>query len=332
MSSIKVPNTGATISDGTIVMLARFPGVRWIVHDGWYTYNGQQYSGWYFSSIPANTVLPMNNQDLATLTVVSGTGSETGPDIPGYWPPAPIPPYPPVPPCPPSPQPYPPVPPIPPTPTPGGDAEVFTVKLKAQLEAAFISVPTLKQRDNLDTEDMPDGKIVRVNNVNGEPKYYEWSKYSEEWIETNLGSGDSYSKEEVDSKLSELSNSVQTGFDSAAEAINAVDDKYEDIITAQQAKIDVLNQQNEQLVEEYNRIQTRIEEISDSIYHIEKLTELLSENTVLVSNDGAIADSGMSIGDGSIDETAETADEKTLATEKAVARKVEESALKWESF
>ena len=50
-------------------MLARFPGTKWIVHNGWYTYNGANFTGWYFMSIPAQTCLPVTPEDLSHLSI-----------------------------------------------------------------------------------------------------------------------------------------------------------------------------------------------------------------------------------------------------------------------
>ena len=65
-------DSGIQIVDGSIVILARFPGTKWIVHKGWYAYQGNQYNGWYLSSIPSQTTMPLVDSDLITIKFVGG--------------------------------------------------------------------------------------------------------------------------------------------------------------------------------------------------------------------------------------------------------------------
>lgn len=345
---VKIPNSDLKLVDGSVVMLARFPGTKWVVHEGWYTYNSSQYSGWYFCSIPAKTVIPVNEQDMVGLVLVSGKYEETEPEIPGC-PPVICPPVAPDLPCipgckpplppdpgtfPPGPGPHPPVPgPIPfwppapiwPPKPPGPEPELpafFSVKKEALLNAAFISLPSLKHRDNLGTDDIPDGKIVRVNNVNGKPAYYIWSKYELEWKQVSIESmieeqlTSYYTKEEVDAFIDSVDKN-----DEVALLLQAV----EDLRAADGANLETIN-------EYISVITERLADVEDVVFDVKKLAELSGSNTVLVADEGSIADSGVAIGDGEIGEPSEYADDKTLATEKAVAKKVEDAALKWASF
>ena len=206
-----IPNSNITVKEGTVVMLLRFPGTKWTLKQGWYNYNGRQYSGWYFCSIPANTVIPMNGRDLYSLVVVGDNGNQVDPDCPvppmpphPPMPPGPFPPFPPYPP-------YPPVPPVPPTPPVPPEPPIpFTKEMKKQLDAAFISVPNLEKLDALVTDSLPAGKIVRVNDVEGEPAYFIWSKDDEEWkpftpIEDAIAENNEnyYTKDEIDEMISE---------------------------------------------------------------------------------------------------------------------------------
>ena len=188
MEALRVPDTRIELYDGSVVMLARFPDLKWVVHHGWYTYNNQQCSGWYFCSIPSNTILPVNAEDLRLLTVVAKSGGCPPPGRP--TPPGPHPKPQPGPhpgpnpgpgpgpgPCP-CPDPYgPPHPPILPA---------LPKELIKEIDAALIVVETIAQRKKLDTERFPNGKIVCVNDVNGERKYYKWDKSSAEWIEISI--------------------------------------------------------------------------------------------------------------------------------------------------
>lgn len=164
MDSIKT-DSGLTITDGTIVMLARFPGTKWIVRNGWYTYQGNQYTGWYVSSIPSQTTLPLTDDDLEMITIVSNNQCNCG-----HYPP---------PPCPP---PFPPL-----GPAPSEKNPKFTESYKDEVDRAFITVNTLEDRDKLNTRIIPDGKIVRVNSVRGVIKYYSWNLETKTWEEETFG-------------------------------------------------------------------------------------------------------------------------------------------------
>lgn len=164
MNSFVVPGTGITVTDGSVVMLSRFPGKKWIAHYGWYKYNGQQMMGWYFCSIPENSIIPMNDMDASTLTVVSSNGTCPCP------PPAPAPSPSPVPPC----------------PNPG-DHNQFSDQDKWELDRAFITVNTIAERDALNARLLPDGKLVRVNNDGDSPAYFRWNQVTQVWEEEFFG-------------------------------------------------------------------------------------------------------------------------------------------------
>lgn len=183
---LTVPSTGQKITDGTIVMLSRFPGMKWIVHYGWYTYDNQQCRGWYFNSIPANTKIPATDEDLMMLTVIStdtnninGSGCDCHPG-----------------PCP-SPNPIP----KPPTP-PGPGGHGLSPQQAFELNRAWISVDTIAMRDELSEKRLlPDGKVVRVNRAtqDNKPKYFIWNQVTEKWDDFVIhGTEGSLTKEEAD--------------------------------------------------------------------------------------------------------------------------------------
>ena len=214
-TELTIPGSDIVLTDGSIVILARFPGTKWVVHNGWYTYHGRSFQGWYFCSIPAKTTIPVSSQDLAGIIVISDEGAPIEPDCPcpPYPPPGPYPPGP-YPPGPYPPGPYPPpVPPIPPGPyPPGPDGPAYISRReKARYEAAFISVPLLKDRDELQKNKIPDGKIVRVNSVDGVPKYYLWDKYNYTWKDLYIAS---------DADLQELEQELKTYTDDAVASID----------------------------------------------------------------------------------------------------------------
>lgn len=204
MNQLIVPDTGVQLVDGSIVILSRFPGTKWIVHNGWYTYEGQQYLGWYFCSIPAQQIMPVNSSDLRLLTVVDSKDSACYPN-PG------------PPPCP---------PPAPPS-NPGcncNQPEIpFTPKMAFQLDRAWISVETEAQRDELTKRLLPNGKIVRVNQMpEGGSAYFRWNQVTEAWETETFGidtsnfltetaANDLYASK---SDLTNLETSIDTKIDS----------------------------------------------------------------------------------------------------------------------
>lgn len=164
---IIIPGTSKKVFDGSVVMLHRLPNLRWILHNGYYVYNGRRQKGWYFSSIPSDTTMPVFQEDLVAMTVIDGC-----PD------PRPFPPCPPIPP----PGPFPPHPPVP-VPVP------FTPTDKINLDSAMLTVEDLEARDKLSNQNLIDGKLVRVNDIDGHGKieYYTWNSAKYVWEEASLG-------------------------------------------------------------------------------------------------------------------------------------------------
>lgn len=164
---VVIPGTQQKVYDGSVVMLYRLPNLRWILHYGYYNYNGKKQKGWYFSSIPSDTTMPVFNEDLVAMKVIDGS---VGPH------PCP-PPYPPFPPGP--------FPPHPPAPIP----IPFTPQDKKELESAMLTVENLTERDKMSSDSLPNGKIVRVNDTDGHGtiEYYSWDSESSSWVEASLG-------------------------------------------------------------------------------------------------------------------------------------------------
>lgn len=174
---IIIPGTQQKVYEGTVVVLHRLPNVKWIIHNGYYNYNGRKQKGWYFSSIPADTTMPVFNEDLVAMTILDGGIEPPGPPFPPGPGPGPFPPFPPFPPGP-----FPPGPPAP-VPIP------FTPQDKKQVDAAMITVPDLAARDRLGSGYLNNGKVVRVNDIDGEGTvdYYSWDAESSSWVEATLG-------------------------------------------------------------------------------------------------------------------------------------------------
>lgn len=151
-----IPSTRKKVYEGDVITLSRLPGAKWVAEFGWYTYYNYQYSGWYLTGIPDGEVMPLNDEDLDEITVVSTNSSECDCDCNHGQ----------------HPQPYPPGP-EPPGPLGPGP----------NLDRAWISVDTVAQRDRLSQKPLPDGKIVRVNRTTteGDPKYFVWNVVTETW-------------------------------------------------------------------------------------------------------------------------------------------------------
>lgn len=160
---IIIPGTQQKVYDGTVVMLHRLPNIRWIIHNGYYTYNGRKQKGWYLSSIPSDTTMPVFNEDLVAMTII---------DKPE---PGPHPPHPPFPPIPPGP--------LPPMPIP------FTPIDKKQLEEATLTVANIEERDKLSSDKLPNGKVVKVVDSDGEGnlEYYSWNAETSFWEPASFG-------------------------------------------------------------------------------------------------------------------------------------------------
>ena len=249
MNKLIVPDTGVQLVDGSIVMLARFPGTKWIVHNGWYTFQNQQYMGWYFCSIPAQTVIPVNDDDLRLLIVVS-SGDESC---------CPCPPYP-----------YPPVPPPGPCPTPGVR---FTKEDAEQLSRAWLSVETITDRDAIPEEDRPNGKIVRVDETTeGTPAYYRWDAAKNCWVDEDFGLG----KDELvtQSELTEIISqtlqsdefgvAVGTAIESNDSAKSAVTEIIETAVP------DMISNETAPIKETIIEVQNSIQNVSDEVVYIKE--------------------------------------------------------------
>lgn len=160
---ILIPGTNRRVYEGTVVILNRLPNLKWVLRNGPYSYNGKRQKGWYFASIPSDTAMPVFNEDLVNMII------EDDPYNP--FPPGPIPPYPPGP--------------VPPAPVP----IQFTPQDKRHIEQAMLTVNTLSERDHLSTLYCQNGKVVRVNDIDGHgtTEYYAWSAATSSWQLASLG-------------------------------------------------------------------------------------------------------------------------------------------------
>lgn len=152
---ILIPGTNIRLYDGDVVKISGKPRIKWVVHTGWYIYDGNQNYGWYFVSIKNGDILPVGAIDLTLCTLVTvktqGSGVTDG-KVVNYTRP-------------------------------------FTVADAEALNRAFITVETIEQRDNLDKKKLVNGKLVRCNNVGGSPNYYAWNAETKVWDKVDFAGG-----------------------------------------------------------------------------------------------------------------------------------------------
>lgn len=193
-SYIIIPGTDIKLLENSIVILNRLPNTKWIVKQGYYTYDGSKKKGWYLCSIPSKTIMPLFTEDLVTLTILSGNDTEPIGPGPDPFPPHPCPPFPPFPPGP-----FPPLPPGPPEP-PVPKPVIFTQDDKDIIDRAMITVQDLEERDKLSSSDLINGRIVRVNTTENGVDYFEWDSDSQSWKQAELGYR-YLTREEIENRL-----------------------------------------------------------------------------------------------------------------------------------
>ncbi|MCM1226111.1 MAG: hypothetical protein NC320_01640 [Clostridium sp.] len=71
MNYITIPYTCQRLYIGSIVIIERFPDTKWVLQNGWYMYENQQYNGWYFCSVPTRTSIPVEEDDLVDIKIIS---------------------------------------------------------------------------------------------------------------------------------------------------------------------------------------------------------------------------------------------------------------------
>lgn len=162
---IPIPNTNKYLTELSVVMFPDDSETMWLVKYGWCSYQDSIIFGWYYRSISEGVIEPLTEESLIDIIVISGAF------VP-VWPSPCPPPTPPHPPCPP--------PPVPPYPEPPA---YISKEEKRRYDAAFITFDTLEERDTFTLyNDVPDGKIIRVNDVgDGEVGYFVWDNTAQEW-------------------------------------------------------------------------------------------------------------------------------------------------------
>lgn len=158
MNYIRTKDTNQDIASGSIIMFNNDPDTRWIIEYGPYLVQSKPASGWHATALPSGAVLPIDEATFQGVTLIS-SGSASSDS--GCCPCRPTPPTPPF-------------PPVPPTP-------YFTAAPN------MITVRNVEERDRIDRSLLMDGKVVRVNDYNGQPEYFEYDDETNSWKFINWG-------------------------------------------------------------------------------------------------------------------------------------------------
>lgn len=162
-----IPDTQQKVYKGSVVILHRLPNHKWVLYYGPYDYLGKRRRGWYFSEVTSKIVIPVQDKDLFGIRIINAPE-------PGVLPPAP-----PPGPLPPEPEPAPQPEPSPVVPIPAP----FTKEDQKHLNEAMLTVPDMNSLHELETDDLVNGKVVRVNDSDGQGNigYYSWNSETKEW-------------------------------------------------------------------------------------------------------------------------------------------------------
>lgn len=188
---IVIPGTNIRLYDGDTVKISNKPKDTFIVHSGWFVYQGTQQYGWYFTSVYTAEVLPAYIVDLTLCTLEShriiNSESHDGPEIKYTKP--------------------------------------FTESDAELLNRTFITVDTLVQRDNLDPKTLVNGRLVRVNDVEGQSAYYYWNSENGEWVQIteNDVTAEDVSYNPPPTGTTSGSDNVQSAIDALNDAISGGD-------------------------------------------------------------------------------------------------------------
>lgn len=144
---VVVPGTSIRFYDGDIIRVSKYPKSKFQIYCGWYIFNSVQNYGWYLSNIKSGKVLPIDTIDLTTCTLITsyaqGSTYSSGPELQYTRP--------------------------------------FTDADFEMLTRSFVTLDTIEQRDSLDRRKLVDGKVVRVNDVEGVPAYFSWDALTRTW-------------------------------------------------------------------------------------------------------------------------------------------------------
>lgn len=149
--------TDIALNVGDIVIIPDYGNTKWLTCYGWYTYHNSRLNGWYFRSIPEGNIVPESEIDTYSIRLV--TPSESS-DSCGCN----------------RPRPYPPT----------GSNVPCSDECECDDPTPFVTVDTINQRNSLGDPYPKDGAMVRVNNVKGETKYYQWDAENLVWTQLSF--------------------------------------------------------------------------------------------------------------------------------------------------
>ena len=151
---LECPEQNMAILAGSIVRLGRFSNIEWMVAYGWYTWGGNRpVCGWYLMQCDApSNIKPLQAIDLDDIYVI--TEPEPGP--------------------------------LPPQP-----GATITPEEKELYDRAFVTLESYLDLQELDNEDLHDGKLVRVqHDQNDESAYFIWDSQQIAWLPIDFGKSD----------------------------------------------------------------------------------------------------------------------------------------------
>lgn len=167
MKSVYIPNMGIELVEGSVIVLAQFPDVPWMVCNGEYFFEEEERNGWYILSLKGKKrVFPLDKIQLEILEVLPYSDKETEvlqlislPDIPNKGEEKPV-------------------------PKPGVPGIKFTRDLYDELKSTMIVVPDIATRDKLAKDGILNGRIVKVVDAGGGTyRYFSWSDAEDDWVE-----------------------------------------------------------------------------------------------------------------------------------------------------
>ena len=142
---LECPDQHMSILAGSIVRLGRFSSIEWMVAYGWYTWGGNRpVCGWYLMQCDAPSNLkPLQAIDLDDIYII------VKPD---------------------------------PCPSPHPHGVHITQEEKDLYDRAFVTIDSYEDLPNLITEDLHDGKLVRVQHLEDDTAgYYIWNAEHIAW-------------------------------------------------------------------------------------------------------------------------------------------------------
>lgn len=361
---------GQKLYPGAIIIVEKWPDIRWILHRGNYTYDEKDYYGWFLCTVDDHSITPLVAEDLIGCTVVDYGDNDKNNIKPT--------PYEPTKPecncdkC-----------------DKTKEPAIISKQYKALLDSAFISVPNITKRDQINTETIPDGKICRVNSVNGAPHYYVWSVYSDKWLDWNIVDdfnlddnsqalinkynetiqaqlsqmeedeqkdkkelSDKHNEDQtlIENKVADIDSKYDKAITDLQEQIKSKDESYLEEISKLKARVETLETQLEKLsAYDFDDMQKKIEDHGKAIEDLKaavaattksvtdavnttnaKFNNIADDQSVVLSNDKNIRSSNVVISNSPLEDSRHASTNK-IPTEKAIVDALGEAESTWDT-